>query len=79
MKEGIPQERPTGPGKDATHMTAPENHIPRPGREALGLEDPEQRARRIEELKRRVQAGTYLIQRYEIIEGILDALSRDPD
>ena len=60
-------------------MTAPENHIPRPAREALGHEDPEQRARRIEELKRQVQAGTYLIQRYEIIEGLLDALSADSD
>lgn len=42
-----------------------------------GRESPEARARRIEELKQQVQSGTYLIQRYEIIEGILDALSQD--
>lgn len=62
-------------------MTVPDKYPPppAPGLEAAGRESPEDRALRIEDLKRRVQSGTYLIQRYEIIEGILDALSRDSD
>ncbi len=57
-------------------MTVPDTstHPPRsPGRQ----ESPEERAQRIADLKRRVNSGTYLIQRYEIIEGLLDALSVD--
>jgi len=60
-------------------MTVPDKPHRAPGIEAATREDPEHRARRIEELKRRVQSGTYLIQRYEIIEGLLDALATDTD
>ncbi|MHC1711857.1 MAG: flagellar biosynthesis anti-sigma factor FlgM [Solidesulfovibrio sp.] len=60
-------------------MTVPDKTCRPPGVEAAHREDPEQRAIRIEDLKRRVQSGTYLIQRYEIIEGLLDALSADPN
>ena len=60
-------------------MTVPAKTQRPPGVEVAHREDPVERARRIEDLKRRVQSGTYLIQRYEIIEGILDALSADPD
>lgn len=54
-------------------MTVPEKYPP----PLAEQESPENRARRIAELKRQVQAGTYLIQRYEIIEGLLDALAQD--
>jgi len=57
-------------------MTVPDKYPPPTGL-AAGQESPEDRACRIAELKRQVQAGTYLIQRYEIIEGLLDALSQD--
>lgn len=57
-------------------MTVPD-FSPLPTAVRADRESPADRARRIEELKRQVQAGTYLIQRYEIIEGILDALSQD--
>jgi anti-sigma28 factor (negative regulator of flagellin synthesis) len=60
-------------------MTVPDNHIPCSSPVGAGRESPADRARRIAELKRQVQTGTYLIQRYEIIEGILDALSKDAD
>lgn len=60
-------------------MTVPDKCNRPPGVDATQREDPAVRASRIEELKRRVQSGTYLIQRYEIIEGILDALSADTD
>ena len=42
-------------------------------------EEPAERARRIADLKRRVASGTYLIQRYEIIEGLLDSLATATD
>lgn len=58
-------------------MTVPDKSLHPPGAPAGRMESPEERARRIAELKRRVQSGTYLIQRYEIIEGLLDALSVD--
>ncbi|MEA4857925.1 MAG: flagellar biosynthesis anti-sigma factor FlgM [Solidesulfovibrio sp.] len=58
-------------------MTVPDKSLRPPGDPAGRTESPEARARRIEDLKRRVQSGTYLIQRYEIIEGLLDALSAD--
>ncbi len=58
-------------------MTVPEKSLRPPGQQAPWQESPEERARRIDDLKRRVASGTYLIQRYEIIEGILDALSAD--
>lgn len=54
-------------------MTVPEKYPPPPSVQ----EAPEDRAQRIAELKRQVEAGTYLIQRYEIIEGLLDALAQD--
>jgi anti-sigma28 factor (negative regulator of flagellin synthesis) len=60
-------------------MTVPDTHPPTHDGLAAGRESPEARACRIEELKRQVRSGTYLIQRYEIIDGILDALSRDQD
>lgn len=60
-------------------MTVPHLHTPPQVGQATGRESPEARARRIEELKQQVRSGTYLIQRYEIIEGILDALSQDQD
>jgi anti-sigma28 factor (negative regulator of flagellin synthesis) len=60
-------------------MTVPDTPLPSQASPPVGRESPDARARRIEELKRQVQAGTYLIQRYEIIEGILDSLSQDPD
>ena len=59
-------------------MSAPENTTRPPGVGAP-REDPAVRAQRIEELKRRVRSGTYLIQRYEIIEGLLDALAAESD
>ncbi|MDQ7831006.1 MAG: flagellar biosynthesis anti-sigma factor FlgM [Desulfovibrionaceae bacterium] len=31
------------------------------------------RSRKVAELKRKVQSGTYLIRQYDIIEGLLDA------
>ncbi len=58
-------------------MTVPEKSLRPPGGPAARQESPEARARRIAELKQQVQTGTYLIQRYEIIEGLLDALSAD--
>lgn len=58
-------------------MTVPDTYPLPTGLAAAGQESPEDRAFRIAELKRQVEAGTYLIQRYEIIEGILDALSQD--
>ena len=58
-------------------MTVPYNHTPPQATQRAGRETPEARSRRIEELKLQVRSGTYLIQRYEIIEGILDALSQD--
>ncbi len=60
-------------------MTVPDKPLRPPGHDPAQREDPVLRARRIEDLKRRVQSGTYLIQRYEIIEGLLDALSADAD
>jgi anti-sigma28 factor (negative regulator of flagellin synthesis) len=60
-------------------MTVPDKCHRPPGADPTQREDPAVRARRIEDLKRRVQSGTYLIQRYEIIEGLLDALSADTD
>ena len=60
-------------------MTVPDTHHLTHDGQAAGRESPEARAHRIEELKRQVRSGTYLIQRYEIIEGILDALSQDPN
>ncbi|MEA5088969.1 flagellar biosynthesis anti-sigma factor FlgM [Solidesulfovibrio sp.] len=57
-------------------MTVPDTSTHPPGSPPRH-ETPEERARRIAELKRRVNSGTYLIQRYEIIEGLLDALSSD--
>ena len=59
-------------------MSVPENTARPPGIVA-SREDPAERARRIEELKRRVRSGTYLIQRYEIVEGLLDALAAEND
>ena len=59
-------------------MTVPDSTSRPPGA-APPREDPAARARRIADLKRRVASGTYLIQRYEIIEGLLDALSADTD
>lgn len=58
-------------------MTVPEKSLHPPGSPSARTETPEARVQRIAELKRRVQSGTYLIQRYEIIEGLLDALSVD--
>jgi anti-sigma28 factor (negative regulator of flagellin synthesis) len=60
-------------------MTVPDKPLRPPGVEVATRENPEERALRIEDLKRRVQSGTYLIQRYEIIEGLLDALSAEAD
>lgn len=60
-------------------MTVPDKCRRPPGADPGQREDPAVRARRIEDLKRRVQSGTYLIQRYEIIEGLLDALAADAD
>lgn len=57
-------------------MTVPDTSTHPPGSPAR-QESPEARAQRIADLKRRVNSGTYLIQRYEIIEGLLDALSAD--
>lgn len=59
-------------------MTVPDN-VSRPPGGIPAREDPAARARRIADLKRRVESGTYLIQRYEIIEGLLDALATDAD
>lgn len=59
-------------------MTVPESTSRPPGA-APPREDPAARARRIADLKRRVESGTYLIQRYEIIEGLLDALGTDAE
>ena len=57
---------------------ATKHHRARGG--AIGhQEDPAERARRIADLKRRVASGTYLIQRYEIIEGLLDALATETE
>jgi|GEM_PF-2757762 len=71
------QRRDCGDKEDTMNMPA-NTHRP-PGVEGHHREDPVERARRIEDLKRRVESGTYLIQRYEIIEGILDTLSADND
>ncbi len=60
-------------------MTVPEKVRRASGVEAAQREDPQERARRIADLKRQVQSGTYLIQRYEIIEGLLDALSAESE
>ena len=59
-------------------MNVPENTARPPG-VGVPREDPAARAQRIQELKRRVRSGTYLIQRYEIIEGLLDALAAESD
>ncbi|EFL49865.1 hypothetical protein DesfrDRAFT_3413 [Solidesulfovibrio fructosivorans JJ]] len=59
-------------------MTVPDSTCRPPG-VSPPREDPADRARRIADLKRRVQSGTYLIQRYEIIEGLLDALATNAD
>ncbi|QLA18002.1 hypothetical protein GD604_04300 [Desulfolutivibrio sulfoxidireducens] len=34
------------------------------------------RTRKVAELKRKVQSGTYLIRQYDIIEGLLDAWAK---
>lgn len=34
------------------------------------------RSRKVAELKRKVQSGTYLIRQYDIIEGLLDAWAK---
>jgi len=60
-------------------MTVPAKPLQSPGVSAAHREDPIERAHRIADIKRRVESGTYLIQRYEIIEGLLDALSADAD
>ena len=66
-------------GDKEVTMNMPANTQLSSGIEGHHREDPAERARRIAELKRQVQSGTYLIQRYEIIEGILDSLSTDND
>lgn len=58
-------------------MTVPDKTRHASGGAPPPHEDSEARTRRIEDLKRRVESGTYLIQRYEIIEGLLEALSAD--
>ena len=60
-------------------MNAPAKHHRARGVAPGHQEDPAERALRIEDLKRRVESGTYLIQRYEIIEGLLDALAAETD
>ncbi|NDY55672.1 flagellar biosynthesis anti-sigma factor FlgM [Desulfovibrio sulfodismutans] len=37
------------------------------------------RSRKVAELKRKVQSGTYLIRQYDIIEGLLDAWAKNQD
>lgn len=60
-------------------MNAPAKHQRARGVAPGHQEDPADRVRRIEDLKRRVASGTYLIQRYEIIEGLLDSLASETD
>ena len=38
--------------------------------------DPAERARKIAELKRKVDSGSYLIKQYDIIEGLLNSMSK---
>jgi len=42
-------------------------------------EDAQGRARKVAELKRKVQSGTYLIKQYEIIEGLLNSMNKTLD
>jgi anti-sigma28 factor (negative regulator of flagellin synthesis) len=37
------------------------------------------RSRKVAELKRKVQSGTYLIRQYDIIEGLLDSWAKNQD
>jgi len=37
------------------------------------------RAQKVAELKRRVDSGTYLIKQYEIIEGLLNSMTKTLD
>ena len=60
-------------------MNAPAKHHRARGVAPGHQEDPADRARRIEDLKRRVASGTYLIQHYEIIEGLLDSLASETE
>jgi len=60
-------------------MNAQAKHHRARGVAAGHQEDPAARARRVEDLKRRVTSGTYLIQHYEIIEGLLDSLATEAE
>ncbi len=42
-------------------------------------EEAQARARKVAELKRKVESGTYLIKQYEIIEGLLNSMNKTLD
>lgn len=60
-------------------MIVTKNETQRTSARLAPADDPAERARRVTELKRKVESGTYLIRRYEIIEGLLQNMAESLD